>query len=133
MIHSCTLHTKKQPYKQDSECVWYRLDSLDTGSCLGCSPFESETSCQDVGCIWDGQMCYAPTPSPTPAPTPMSTESYCNSIEKKKPCKETSGCFWKRDDSIDLLICESCDTIKKRKYCREQAGCVWDKVELKCI
>ena len=139
VLNPCTRYTKKQPCKQDSECVWYIQDSLDTGSCTSCDHIESKASCRNSGCIWDtfGQTCYAPTPSPTTPPSITSSMptslSHCNSIEKKQPCKETSGCFWNRDDSIDLLICESCSAIKKRKYCREQAGCVWDKVEARCM
>ena len=49
----------------------------------------------------------------------------CATIRKRKPCKETDGCFW-RSDNNGGGRCRKCSSIFNEKACEEEEGsCTW--------
>jgi len=75
-----------------------------------------------------------PTPMDVPAPeSPAPTVGVvegCAAEDKKKKCKKTTGCMWKKGECKDL-VCQK----QKAKKCKKGkfAGCVWDEELEECV
>ena len=62
---------------------------------------------------------YEKTISLCPLPPP------CQSIGKRKMCKETDGCFWLSNNNGGGF-CRQCSLISRKSQCLKQ-GCTWDQ------